>query len=384
MNNAQHRVLPALTGLLLVAACQPVQQPEQVPPPFVFRTLELRQKDGRGLPSWEITSPEARYDLGRKLATARSLRGLIYAKGKPLYRLTASRGLVINDGEVVQLEGPSRLERLGPNPLVITALRVRWYPRAGRMLLDRQPRATQKQLELTARRAVFDVGQDKLLLSGDPLLVDQGRPRLSLALRQVQWWAASGTLMGAGPVRGERRESGGRHQTLTSPSLSGNSLRQELILAAPVRVVDAADGSELRARASRIDLAQETISSDQPFEGQRGSLTLRGQGFTLSSRSTTLVIPRGCELRQPGDQLLATRCSWNWSTDQVEARGGVELRRQQNGQVTRAEQLDGRAAKDGSVVFSQPGGRVTSQFSLPPAARSGPGAPRRSSPPIQL
>lgn len=382
MNHASAAAVP-LAGALLLTACQPAQLPDAAAPPFVFRALELRQKGADGLPAWEITSPEARYDLGRKLAQARELRGLIYAKGQPLYRVSATRGVVLNDGEVVQLEGPTTVERLGPNPLVITALRVRWYPQQGRMQLDQQPAASQQRLQLTARTAVFDFNADKLTLKGQPLLLDRGQPQIRLAVKRLQWWAENGNLIGEGPVLGERIEPNGSRQTLTSPSLSGNSLRQEVWLAAPVRLADPGQQAELRAQQTRIDLLQDTISSPFPFDGQRGEMTIRGQAFTVLGKTTTALIPQGCVLNQPGDQLRAQECRWNWRTNQVQARGGVELRRQENGQITRANKLDGVASKDGTVVFSQPGGTVTTQFQIPAGQRPR-ARPQRSTLPIQL
>lgn len=358
-------VVPSLAAAVLLAGCLPGQRQEPAAPPFVFRSLELRQKDAEGQPSWEITSPEARYDLGRKLAQARELRGLIYANGKPLYRVSATRGVVLNDGEVVQLEGPTRVERLGEDPLVISALRVRWYPQQGRMLLDRQPYASQKGLTLTARRAVFDFNADRLELSGEPELIDRGPAQTRLSLKRVQWWAASGNLQGEGPVRGTRTEQKLGQQTLSSPSLSGNTIRQEVLLAAPVEVVVPDEQASLQAQTTRIDLQRQTISSELPFKGQRGTMQVSGQSFRLQGQTTTLTIPAGCVLSQPGDRLTADACSWNWRTNQMQARGGVELRREQNGLITRANQLDGRAASDGSVVFTQPGGRVTTQFRIP-------------------
>ena len=358
-------VVPSLAAAVLLAGCLPQQRQEPTAPPFVFRSLELRQKDAEGQPSWEITSPEARYDLGRKLAQARELRGLIYANGRPLYRVSATRGVVLNDGEVVQLEGPTRVERLGEDPLVISALRVRWYPQQGRMLLDRQPYANQRRLTLTARRAVFDFNADRLELSGEPELIDRGPAQTRLSLKRVQWWAASGNLLGEGPVRGTRTEQELGQQTLLSPSLSGNTIRQELLLAAPVELVVPGEQAALRAQTTRIDLQRQTISSELPFKGRRGAMQVSGQSFRLQGQTTTLIIPAGCELSQPGDRLTADACSWNWRTNQVQARGDVELRREQNGLITRANQLDGRAARDGSVVFTQPGGRVTTQFRIP-------------------
>lgn len=355
-------LLPIALGL---AGCQPATDQGEAGPPFVFRALELRQRDAQGRPAWDLRSPEARYDLGRQLAQGRDLRGLIYAEGRPLYRIVATSGVILNDGEVVQLEGPTRVERLGANPGVITALRVRWYPRQGRMLLDRQPLARQKSLELRADQALVDFNQDTLVLSGSPQLVQRGQPQSQLTVKRLQWWPKRGDLVGHGPVLGCRWQNGTIGQILTSPGLSGNTLQQQLVLAAPVQVRDPSQNAELIAGATTLDLRLEQISSSAPFHGRRGTARLQGRGFIASKQTATLVVPASCRLSQPGDWLKAQRCRWNWTTNSLEARGGVILRRAANDQITRAEQLDGRATTDGYLVFSQPGGRVVSQIRLP-------------------
>ncbi|MFM7266846.1 MAG: hypothetical protein ACKOZW_14910, partial [Cyanobium sp.] len=57
-------VLVAVLALPSLAGC--VRRPaprEEGSLPFVFRSLNLRQQDRQGRPAWELTSPEARYDL---------------------------------------------------------------------------------------------------------------------------------------------------------------------------------------------------------------------------------------------------------------------------------------------------------------------------------
>ncbi|MEB3333268.1 MAG: LPS export ABC transporter periplasmic protein LptC [Synechococcaceae cyanobacterium] len=358
------QLLPASLGALLLAACQPSQPVDEPIQPFVFRSLELRQKDRQGRPLWEISSPEARYDLSRKLAHARELRGTIYAEGRPLYRVSASRGVVLNDGQVVLLEGPTAVRRLGKDPVLIEARRLRWYPQRGTMELDRQPLARQGSLAISAGRAQFDFNRDRLLLRDSPVLVHHGQVPLRLDLSQVTWWAGSGAIEAQGPVRGERRGSGGERQQLSSPSLRGNSLNRELILAAPVRVSDAARRTRLTAAATRVDLQTNRISSAQPFSASYGSLNISGASFALLPDSTTLEIPRGCRLNRAGEALEAHLCRWNWRSNQVQARGEVRVQRQAQQLTTRAAALDGRISSDGVVVFSRPGGTVQTQLRL--------------------
>lgn len=378
-----------LLGLALVLAPQllggcrapaPKEEPAQ---PFVFRSLNLRQKDPSGRPLWELSSPEARYDLSRRVAQARDLRGVIYAKGQPLYRITASNGTVINDGEVVQLEGPTRLQRVGPKPLLVSASRVRWYPKQERMEIDRRPRASQGDLRLTAQRARFWIQQDKLELLGRPVLERTGVSGMTLTVSSADWFPGTGQLLGRGPVRGERRLPGKGRQTLSSPALTGNSLTQVIDLQSPVQLLDPGRKARLDALQTRIQLANERISSPHPFTARLDQSLLTGIGFEVLGPIQTLVIPQACRLNQPTDALRADRCSWNWKTNQVEATGHVELRRTAFQQVTKAQRLTGLVSKQGQAVFSSPGSRVQTRMTLPPA-RNRPQTKERKAPPISL
>jgi LPS export ABC transporter protein LptC len=357
---------------VLLVGCGTQVSKEEPAQPFVFRSLNLRQKDSSGRPLWELTSPEVRYDLSRRVAQARDLRGTIYAKGKPLYRITASSGTVINDGEVVQLEGPTRLQRLGPKPLVVTSTRVRWYPKQERMELDRSPRASQGELLVSARRALFWIKQDKLELRGEPLLERSGAVGLKLALSSADWFPTTGQLIGRGPVRGERRLAASGLQTLSAPSLTGNSLLQLIDLQAPVQVLDPGRKGRLDASHTRLDLARERISSAHPFTAVLDQSRLSGTGFEAIGPSHTLMVPLNCRLNQPADSLVANSCSWNWQTNKIEALGAVELRRKALAQVTRAQRLQGVLNEQGMAVFSSPGARVETRVTLPPRAPSGP------------
>ncbi|MFQ6537198.1 MULTISPECIES: LPS export ABC transporter periplasmic protein LptC [Aphanothece] len=362
---------------LLIAGCRAPEAQEERIQPFVFRSLNLRQQDAAGRPLWELTSPETRYDLSRRVAQSRDLRGVLYSQGRALYRFTAANGVVLNDGELVQLEGPTRVQRLdSDHPLVITAQRVRWYPARKLMEIDRSPLATQSDLRLTSQQVRFLIDQDRLELRGQPELVREGQDPLRLKVASLDWLPGSGDLRAVGPVRGQRLQPDSSLQTLTAPSLRANTRTQIIDLAGPVRLSDPAKDGSLEARQARLDLAGRLVSTAEPFTGRLGRATLSGDRLRLDLAATTAEVGGACRLTQPGDLLTAARCHWNWSTGAVEAVGGVTLRRQDPDQVTRSERLAGRVAKNGFVQFGGSGGRVTTEFRLPPGGQPGlPGAP---------
>ena len=97
----------ALVASALMAACSPAARPMAVAPTpsFVFRSLDLSQRADNGDRDWDLTSPEARYDLSSRTIRARRPEGLLYQNDQPRYRITADLATVLRDGELVVLEG---------------------------------------------------------------------------------------------------------------------------------------------------------------------------------------------------------------------------------------------------------------------------------------
>jgi LPS export ABC transporter protein LptC len=366
--------LSALLLLLLTGCGRSDVARETAPTPFVFRSLDLRQQDVFGRPNWELTSPEARYDLRRRVARALQPRGVIYSDGKPAYWGEASTGTVINDGAVILLEGRIRLQRLGKEPVMIQGSRVRWLPSRNLMEIDRHPEGFDPHTRLSAQRATFRLDKDTLELQGKPQLQrwaqafdpfranPVGAPQILVTVTSVLWQPGSGALTARGPVLGERRPPGSASnrplQTLTATSLVGNTQTQLFNLGPPVLFSDpaVAGGASARGKALQVDAAQHLVR-----------------------------IPSGCFLQQDGASLEARTCSWNWQTQAVTADGSVLLQRPASRQLTRGGVLRGQLGDKGAVVVTNPGGRVFSQFQVPPStAAPRPVAPRPKPEPIRL
>jgi len=389
---------------LLVTGCggsRSKPAPEASAPPFVFRSLDLRQQDLLGRPTWSLTSPEARYDMRRRVAQAEKPSGEIFHQGKPQYRLSADSGTVINDGQVVLLEGRIRVEQLGLRPMVIRAERARWFPQRKLMEIDRRPEALDPTNRLTARRARFEFDANRLSLRDSPLLqhwsesVDPLReaprvqPEVVLSVREADWYPLSGNLQAQGPVLAHRhvpgRPANQPRQLLTASRLEGNTGRQDYLLKAPVRFQDTTEATDLQAMDVRLDLRDRRFTSDSPFAGNRGPLRVHGRSFLVQEDRKSVTIPAGCQLFQSGDALQARQCSWNWGNQAVEAEGGVEVRRQAHQQISRGERLNGRLGADGEITLTSPGSRVFSRFQVP--RRPGPSQltrPRPAAEPIRL
>jgi LPS export ABC transporter protein LptC len=368
--------------LLPLTACRRPRAPVAVdqPPPFVFRSLDLKQQDPSGRPAWQLTSPEARYDLRRRLARADKPRGLIYAKGQPLYRLQADSGTVIGDGQAILLEGNLRVERLSKPEVFIRADRARWLPKQQLLLVDRHPEAYDQQGRLRADRARFRLDADTLELIGAPRLdrwaqrfnpiaaLPVGPPETTVQVASLSWQPGTGALVAAGPVVGERsgvgQPVGGKPQKLLAERLEGNTQRQTFSLLGAVQWEDPARGQRFEGRDLQLDLSAQSGTTSLPFQLSDGSRRATGTGLTVQVPAAVATIANQCHLQQPGDQLDAGRCQWNWRSGVVSAEGSVVLQRAANRQTSRATVLQGNLGEGGSFSISAPGSRVISRFQV--------------------
>ena len=388
------RAASLLSTLALLLASQGCMGPvavdtDDTAPPFAFRSLDLQQRTNEGLPAWTLKSPEARYNIRSSVARALRPEGVIFARGKPLYRLEATTGTVVNDGAVILLEGSIRLQRLGNNPLVVVADRAVWIPSDSLMRFEPLPQVRAPRNWISSQTAILHLDRDLLELRGKPRLERwsqpvplSGTPNPKLleivgTVAALDWHPDKGTLLGQGPVTIRRRPPRSTPkaplQVLTATRLEGNTLQQRYTLHGPVRIDDPGQASWFRGGALTVDAKQQWLTSTAAFQAQKGSLQLSGEALRLDGKQTIASIERNCQLQQHGDGLQSNRCQWNWTTQAVEAEGDVRFRRQANRQLTRAQRIEGQLGSAGGITASTPGGRVITQIQVP---RQSPSPPR--------
>mgnify|MGYP001388361910 CR=1 FL=1 len=372
-------LIPALLLGSGLGGC--VQQPKAVQeasPPFVFRSLDLNQRRQDGLRDWDLSSPEARYDLSSRTVRARRPSGVLYKNDQPSFRISAELATVLNDGEMVILEGQVQLQQLNDQTVLIRGDRLVWKPAQSRMVMDQNPEALDASSRLTANRLTLIQTSNTLRFEGPTQLLrwTEGRqpdvtPDTDILASSGSWNLDTGDLGVHGPVRALRSKD----LEITASALQGNTQQGFLDLIQPVRL-EQLDG-EINAGTTRWDLADQRLTSIAPFQGKRQDAAARGQGFVIDEATTTVIIPKACHLTQPGEILTAHRCSWNWVSNRVVADGNVVLRRQEPEQETRTPRLEGQLGSSEGVRFGSTGQRLRSSIRfMPDQPRSGPSSSR--------
>jgi len=368
----------ALVASALLAACTPRRPMTVAPTPsFVFRSLDLSQRADDGNRDWDLTSPEARYDLSSRTIRARRPEGVLYQNDQPRYRITADLATVLRDGELVVLEGSVRLRQLNQRGLMIEGDNLIWTPSQSRMVINQRPKANDGQTEIRSRELTFQQDTEVLLFSGPTQLnrVDQ-TSAASTVVRggSGSWNLKTGLMQAPGPVEAARSDG----RTLSASGLDGNTREGYLDLQQPVTLELESDRGRITAGRTRWLFSEKQLQSDQPVLADLKNSKVKGSGFKLDERTGTVIISSDCRVEQELETLTARRCAWNWRSERVVADGDVVLQRTKPEQITRASRMEAKISDDGEIRFGQPGARVESTIKLSPAAQEKPRRPQVS------
>jgi LPS export ABC transporter protein LptC len=362
------------------------------PVPFVFRKLALEQKKSNGDIDWKLSSPEARYELSRRLVRAKQPVGVLYNKNAPSFKIRADFAVVINDGDQIMLEGNVQLQQINGQKILIKGERLRWQPQLSRLVMEEQPRAFDDRSRITATLAILQQDTNDLTLSG-PVQLDRWQDKLALTVKpdtavrteKAFWNLNDGALKADGPVLGQRRDQEGVVlEQLEGRELKGNTQKGVITVKAPVIVTMPKNKGLLRAKDTSWNFRKQTLSSNAPFEGLINQTQINGESFRAELDQSSVVIPEGCRIQQPGERLEAGQCRWNWKTDDVLATGGVRLERESNNQLTEAQTLSGSVGEKGALTFSAPGNKVRSQVTIEEEANGQDPSSQRSKAPVSF
>ena len=353
----------------LISSCaskSPNQNKNQASTPFIFRSLDLKQRRPDGARDWELTSPEARYNTAARTVRAKIPKGILYFEDKPSFMISAEHATVLNDGELVVLEGTVRLKRLGVEPLLIQGDRLIWRPSLSTMVINQRPSALNKNSKIVSSSLIFQQESGQLLFNGPTKLSRWGNnysstldPQTVITAGNARWNLKSGIIAAVGPVTAN--QTNGRQ--LTAASIQGNTMKNFLDLKAPVQF-QLEDDAVVDAGETRWNFERDQLSSKAPVSASLPKGDVRGIGFIIDLPKNTLTISNSCHVEQPDKNLRAKSCSWNWSSDLLTAAGNVNLKESNSGQVQRAELMEGAFNPDGSIRFSPSENRVKTQIKL--------------------
>ena len=316
--------------LLASCASKPATQNQnQSSTPFIFKSLDLKQRRPDGVRDWELTSPEARYNTAARTVRAKIPKGILYFEDKPSFMISAEHATVLNDGELVVLEGTIRLKRLGAEPLLIQGDRLIWRPALSTMVINQRPVALNRNSRIISNSLIFQQQSGQLLFSGPTKLSRWEKnysstlnPQTVITAGNSRWNLNTGIIAAVGPILAY--QDNGRE--LTAASIQGNTKNNFLDLKAPVQFKLEQDDAIVNAGETRWNFERDELSSKAPVSASLPKGDVSGVGFIIDIRNNLLTISNSCEVAQLDKNLRAKSCTWDWGKDLLTAAGNVNLK----------------------------------------------------------
>ena len=337
----------------------------QASTPFVFRSLDLKQRRPNGIRDWELTSPEARYNTAARTVRARIPKGILYFEDKPSFMISAEHATVLNDGELVVLEGSVRLKRLGAEPLLIQGDRLIWRPSLSTMVINQRPTALNRNSKIISSSLTFQQESGQLLFKGPTTLLQWQNnysstidPQTVITAGNSRWNLNSGIIAALGPIIANQMDG----PRLTAASVQGNTKKNFIDLKAPVQFKLEEDDAVVDAGETRWYFERDQLSSKAPVSASLPKSDVRGVGFVIDIQSHTFTISNSCQVEQPDKNLRAQSCTWNWRDDLLTAAGNTNPKESNARQIKRAEQMEAGFNSNGSIQFSPSRNRVKTQI----------------------
>ena len=197
---------------------------------------------------------------------------------------------VLNDGQLVVLEGQVRLQQLDKRKLLISGDRLVWTPSRSTMVINQRPKAEDAESLLTMRRIVFHQDRETLRFLGPTKLHRWNRqrredspPQTVVMTAEGSWNLNDGTLVAAGPIRADQIKG----RTLTAARLVGNTNDQYIDLIAPVTLSLTQRKGSVKAGSTRWNYGKEQLKSEEPFAAELD----KGSGVVPASLSMSEPAP---------------------------------------------------------------------------------------------
>jgi LPS export ABC transporter protein LptC len=299
---------------------------------LTLKNVTLEQPGDNGQLLWKVKAKEVTYSPDQKFATVKQPDGEFYQNGRVIYRVTAERGEVEQDGEVLFLY-ENIVAIAVETQLTLKGNELEWRPAEDLLLVRNNIDGTHPQLKAIAEEARLFNTDKRLELEGGVTATTTQEPWMGLQAETLTWHLAEERLETEAALTLEQFKA--KDDTTVTDRLVGNS--GEFKLDEQIATLKGAvklDLLELPLKAtSEIAvwvLDKETITVDQPIrieQPKQQLLATANQGRLELEKQIIYLMGNVQATSQKNNALLtADQLIWKLDSQDVEAVGNVNYR----------------------------------------------------------
>ena len=323
-------------GLLLQPFEGPVAESdsdEATPSGLTLKDVTLEQPDEDGQLRWKVNADEVIYSPDQQTAEIINPDGELFQDGKVIYRVSADRGEIRQNGEIIFLR--DNIVATGvENDLVLRGREMEWRPDEDLLLVRNRITGTHPQLNASAQEARMYNRENRLELEKDVVATTSEAPYLRLEAEKLTWFIEAERVESDRPLQVEQLK-GELGDLEVSDRVKGD--QGEVDLAETIVTLTQAVEVELLEQPLKVlsdiaiwNVVSETISVPgalrivQPEQSVRVTAN-RGE---MNIADSVVYLSQGVEAISPENQaqLRAARVTWDLPSEEIVAEGNVNYR----------------------------------------------------------
>jgi lipopolysaccharide export system protein LptC len=323
MVSAQHWVGKTLwIGLGLyctLSACSwraPQQKPsttKSIEGGVTLSNVVLARSDAKGQLLWKFQAQGLTYGDRQQVAKAKTIKGQLYAAGKPVFDIAAEGGTVRQTNQQVRLEGKIQVTDR-QRKVLFQGRETRWNPELGRLVVRNGLAVTHPQLQLWANELQASKRGREVKVTGNVLMETRAKGngetrRIGLRADQALW-TVDQNMFRAGLVSDNSQQPTVQIERI--PASQDNNPKEKALALAGEALVNLKTGVVVLRSPVRLSM---------------GSLTLTSQEIAWDTQAQKLSSPELLEIQDPLRQVsvFANRGTLAQPQNLLDLQGNVEV-----------------------------------------------------------
>lgn len=318
---------------------------------FTFQGVALEQFDEKGQPIWKVNAKQAVYTKEKQIGEAVNPYGELYQDGKIVYKVTAQKADIRQDGKQLFLKG--KIVATDPaNGVVLRGNELEWRPQEDLMIVRNQLNGTHKQLQAVAQEAKVKTREQRIDFSGG-VVAKSVEPQLQMRTEHLTWMIKQEKLIGDRPMQIERFQN----NKVTDRGRGDAAevfLKTEIVKITKNAFIELLDPLvQIASNSMTWNIKGETVKTNAPLK-----VVHRAENITVSGNRGELKIPQKTVyvqgnvkgVGQKAQSIQSDNLTWYLDKQLVEASGNV-VYGQTNPQLTfKGETATGNFQTENVVV----------------------------------
>lgn len=295
---------------------------------LTFQNVTSEQVDEQGRLLWRVRAKQARYTPDQKIAQIQSPSGELFQEGKLIFRISAQRGEVQEDGRKILLRDKI-VATDTQDGVVLKGQELEWLTKDNVLIVRHNLTGSHRQLDASAQEARVYSRERRIELVGNVVATTKD-PVLQLKAEQLTWRVPQQLVTSIRPIEITRPVSKTESDRAAGEQAEVNLKSKVATLKQNAQLRLILPPLDISSNAIVWNVASQTVASDQPLRAlhreqavtvtaDRGQADLQKQIFYLTGNVQAIG-------QRSRSQLNANLLTWYVLTRQVEAEGNVSYR----------------------------------------------------------